>query len=192
MTAESLVASYTAIFGDLMDLDAREQADRQSRSARYYGWSERLSALGLPDYTRDLPRVTQTNTIMVGAFEQIASTLCDRAALRDLVPTRASVKAIAPEQQALAYVDAQRVFDFEPKLAPLAESDFGPRFDVLHRTFLGYPAGLGPPERTHEFFVLYKDVEQRHGAANRGHMPHVVAWSAVCQALTRHPEFHHY
>jgi hypothetical protein len=192
MPAETLIRSYTAIFGDLVEPEARTRYDRSNQRGRYFGWSEQLSALGLPDYTRDQARASQTNTIMIAAFEKLAIALCDRAAIRDLRLDKANVKPLSPELKALVQVEAPPVFAFEPKSAPLSEADFVPRFDVLHRTFLGYPAALAPREREAEFYALYKKVEQRHVAAKSGQAPHIPAWSAVCQGLARHPEFHHY
>ena len=70
---------------------------------------------------------------------------------------------------------------------------FAPRVDLLHRTFLGYPARLAPPEREPRFFALYAAVEASHRAAKKGKLsPAQAAWSAVCQGLVRHPELHFY
>lgn len=188
--AEVLIHSYTQIFGDLMLPEVRAPYDEAARRGAYFGWDQHLAALGLPDYTRDLGRATQTNTIMAAAFERLGVILCDRAAGRDLYSR--SPKPLPPAARGLAFVEPRTVFAFEPRPAPLSEADFGPRFDVLHRTFLGYPARLAPPERLHEFFAVYKKVESRHVALKQGQAPHVSAWSAVCQGLVRHPEFHHY
>jgi hypothetical protein len=184
--AEALIHSYTAIFGDLVLPSVREKYDVGNREARYFGWQEHLSALGLPDYHRDLPRVTQTNTVMVAEFERLATELCDRAAGRDLV-VRANPATASKDSDP----SAPRVFDFAPKPGPLSESEFRPRFDVLHRTFLGYPAELAPKERVEEFYALYTHVEERHRREKKAR-PDVAAWSSVCQGLARHPEFHHY
>lgn len=190
MPAESLIRSYTSIFGDLATPEVRAQYDAASRKARYFGWHNHLSSLGVPDYSRDQPRVGQSNTIMVAAFEQIGIELCDRAAVRELHPIKP--KALSPDLQALVQVQAPPVFAFDQKAGPLTQSDFTPRFDVLHRTFLGYPVALAPKEREPEFFALYKKVEARRANAKKGYPPHVAAWSAVCQGLVRHPEFHQF
>lgn len=190
VAAETLIRSYTAIFGDLMIPEHRKGYDVSNRNARYFGWQEHLSALGLPDYLQDLPRVTQTNTVMVAEFERLAATLCDRAANKDLRP--GANKPLTPELKALVQVEAPPVFAFQAKPGPITLDEFRPRFDVLHRTFLGYPAELAPPERTPEFHALYTQVEARHRKEGKGAPPFVSAWSAVCQGLSRHPEFHHY
>ena len=41
-----------------------------------------------------------------------------------------------------------------PAAAP-TEAEFAERFDVLHRTFLGYPAALATRDRTGAYFKLY-------------------------------------
>jgi hypothetical protein len=66
---------------------------------------------------------------------------------------------------------------------------------VLHRTFLGYPSKLAPPDRLPGFFKLYTDVVARHaatGAPKSRFLPGDAGWAAVCYAFVRHPEFHLY
>lgn len=46
VAAETLIRSYTAIFGDLMIPEHRKGYDVSNKSARYFGWQEHLSALG--------------------------------------------------------------------------------------------------------------------------------------------------
>lgn len=190
--AETLIRSYTAIFGDILPPEIRKNYASANAKAPYFGWEQYLSALGLPDYTRDLPRTQQSNTIMVAAFEQLAIFLCDRAALRDLGPNKP--KPLSPELEGLVQFKSPPVFDFSAKPGPITLDEFRPRFDVLHRTFLGYPAALAPPERVEEFHALYTKVEERHRTDKKlGGLPsHLAGWSAVCQGLARHPEFHHY
>jgi hypothetical protein len=92
-------------------------------------------------------------------------------------------------------VAKRAIFAFDVPRAPLDEAGFAPRFDVLHRTFLGYPASLAPPERVGEFYRLYRETVERHSAANAPKSrftPIESGWSAVCQGLARHPEFHLY
>lgn len=189
--AETLIRSYTAIFGDLIPPEIRKNYSVGNRKGRYFGWEEHLSALGLPDYHRDLPRVTQTNTIMVAEFERLATMLCDRSANRDLVPQPPPKTPPDAELKELVQVSAPPVFAFAVKPGPLTAAEFKPRFDVLHRTFLGYPVELAPRERLAEFHALYTRVEERHRVEKKGR-PFVSAWSSVCQGLARHPEFHHY
>ena len=45
---------------------------------------------------------------------------------------------------------------------PLDAGAFAPRFDVLHRTFLGYPRRSRRPQRTARFFQLYRDIAADH------------------------------
>lgn len=189
--AETLIRSYAAIFGDLIGPEGRKNYPLGSRTGRYFGWEEHLPGLGVPDYQRDLPRVGQTNTVMVAEFERLAAALCDRAAARDLLPNP-NAKPLTPELKALVQVNAPPVFPFTAKAGPISEADFAPRFDSLHRTFLGYPAELAPKERIGEFYALYTHVEARHRADKPSSASFVSAWSAVCQGLARHPEFHHY
>jgi len=190
--AEVLIHSYTAIFGDLLPPEIRKNYGAANAEGRYFGWEQHLSALGLPDYPRDLPRVTQTNTVMVAAFEGLAATLCDRAALHDLTP-RLRDATLAPELAALVQVKAPPLFAFDAPPGPITIDAFRPRFDVLHRSFLGYPVDLAPPERVADFHALYTEVEARHRGGQKSSVPPpVAAWSAVCQGLARHPEFHHY
>ena len=42
------------------------------------------------------------------------------------------------------------------------EGALAKRFDVLHRTFLGYPRTLAPPSRTKRFLGLYRDIVRMH------------------------------
>ena len=190
--AEALIHSYASIFGDLMPPEIRKNYSAANAQARYFGWESHLSALGLPDYPRDLPRVTQTNTVMVAEFEALATTLCDRAAAHDLIP-RLRDATLTPELAALVQIKAPPLFAFDAPAGPLTRDAFASRFDVLHRTFLGYPIGLAPVERLDQFHALYTEVEARHRTGKKsGVPPSVSAWSAVCQGLARHPEFHHY
>ena len=39
-------------------------------------------------------------------------------------------------------------------------------FDVLHRTFLGYPVKLAPPDRVERFHTLFTAISQRHAGAS--------------------------
>jgi hypothetical protein len=94
------------------------------------------------------------------------------------------------------------LFTFEMPRGPLDAAAFAPRFDVLHRRFLGYPAELAPPERAGRFFALYQSIVARHSTvatgstgAGRGRArftPEQAGWAAVCYGLVRHPEFQLY
>jgi len=72
---------------------------------------------------------------------------------------------------------------------------FAAPFDVLHRTFLGYPASLAPTDRAARFLALYQDTVKRHAAADAPKsrlLPEQAGWATVCQGLIRHPEFQLY
>jgi hypothetical protein len=86
------------------------------------------------------------------------------------------------------------IFAFEPLPGPMSDADFAARFDVLHRTFLGYPAALAPPERAPRYFALYRDIAANHAKAlpKSRFTADQAAWAAVCYGLVRHPEFHLY
>ena len=86
------------------------------------------------------------------------------------------------------------IFAFDPPPGAMDEAQFAPRFDVLHRTFLGYPAKLAPPEREGRYFELYKDIVANHTKAlpKSKFSPDQAGWAAVCYGLIRHPEFQLY
>jgi hypothetical protein len=177
---EAYVRSYLNLFGGLGPKEVQDRARGADGGQLFDTWDDYLAALGFPDYKLDLPRATQTNAIMVATFERLAVALCDRAVERDL-------KSNPPLP-----VDQRVVFAFEVPATTMNEGEFAARFDVLHRTFLGYPAALAP-KRTEEFFGLYKKVESLHAAAKKTRFtPAQAGWSAVCQGLARHPEFHLY
>ncbi len=175
---EVYIRSYLQLFGGLAPRDVQAKARGADGNQLFDAWDDYLAALGLPDYKLDLPRATQTNAIMDAAFERLAIALCDRAVERDL-------KAHPP-------LASRVIFAFD---APehLDDAGFAERFDVLHRTFLGYPAALAPG-RADDFRGLYTHIEQSHrGAAKSSRFtPTEAAWAAVCYGLARHPEFHLY
>jgi hypothetical protein len=120
---------------------------------------------------------------MIAAFERLGVALCDRSVEHDL-------KA-KPE----LLVRDRLVFAFEPPPEPVTDAAFGRGFDVLHRTFLGYPARLAPAGRADAFLDLYRQTVARHAdkAAPRSRFtPSEAGWAAVCYGLVRHPEFHLY
>ncbi len=170
---EAYLRSYLAWFGGLAPLDA--QARLKPRGL-FDAWDDYLAALGLPDYKIDLPRATQTNTLMIATFGRLGEALCDRAAEHDL-----HGKARPP-------IDKRVVFAFDPTPAPPTDDEFAARFDVLHRTFLGYPAALAPPGRVARMAALYRDVVRRHQGGKGPLTADETGWAAVCTALVRHPE----
>jgi hypothetical protein len=170
MPPEVYLRAYLRWFGGLAPLDV--QARARGRGL-FDAWDDYLAALGLPDYRIDLPRQTQSNTLMVSAFGRLGEALCLRAVEHDLHIKKTPL--------------AERViFAFEPTRQPPTAAEFTPRFDVLHRTFLGYPAALAPAERTPRFFALHEAVAARHA---KGPLTgDETGWAAVCTALVQHPE----
>lgn len=135
-------------------------------------WPNYLAALGLPDHHVDAPRLTRSNTVMRAAIGRLGEALCVRAAQRDLHDR--------------APADKRMLFAFDAVAAP-TRAQFATAFDVLHRTFLGYPSSLAPRNRVDRMFELYRRI-----AADRD--PKAVltadetAWVGVCTALVQHPE----
>jgi hypothetical protein len=181
--AEAYVRTYLQLFGGLAPLEVQRRARGADGAALFDTWDDYLSALGFPDYRLDLPRGTQTNALMIAAFERLGVALCDRAVEHDL-------KAKPPP-----FVKDRLVFAFEPPAGEASEAAFTQGFDVLHRTFLGYPARLAPQGREKDFFTLYRETFARHaekGAPRSRFTPAEASWAAVCYGLVRHPEFHLY
>jgi len=170
MPPEVYLRAYLTWFGGLAPLDV--QARARGRGL-FDAWDDYLAALGLPDHRLDLPRQTQTNTLMLAAFGRLGEALCVRAAEHDLHDRRTPASA-------------RVVFAFEPVEHPTA-AQFAERFDVLHRGFLGYPAALAPADRTPRYRALYTDVAAHH-TARQPLTPDETAWAAVCAALIQHPE----
>ena len=182
---EAYMRTYLTLFGGLAPLDVQKRARGADGGQLFDTWDDYVSALGLPDYRLDIPRQTQTNALMVATFERLGVALCDRAVEHDLKPPKGG--EAPPVAQRL-------VFAFDAPNGALDAGGFAPRFDTLHRTFLGYPAALAPPQRTARFFQLYRDVEGGHAKASprSRFTPTEAAWAAVCYGLVRHPEFHLY
>jgi hypothetical protein len=166
--AEAFLRAYLTWFGGLAPA---EVIQRTQRSALLDRWSSYMTSIGLPDYQFDMPRATESNPVMLATFGRLAEALCVKSAEHDLHDR--------PR-------DGRVVFDFEPMTAPSLE-EFKPRFDVLHRTFLGYPAELAPPHRIERFWRLYQKVAANH-AVNPDLTADELGWVAVCTALVQHPE----
>lgn len=179
---EAYVRTYLSLFGGLSPIDTQLALRGNDGSAIFDTWNDYLSSLGLPDYRIDIPRQTQTNTLMLATFERLGIALCDRAVEKDL-------GTMAPT------IDKRLIFAFDAPAMLTDLGEFSKRFDVLHRTFLGYPTALGPPTRAQDFFKLYTDVVVRHGmkgAPSSRFKPEQAGWANVCYGLVRHPEFHLY
>jgi hypothetical protein len=174
---EAYLRAYLGWFGGLAPLDVQGRARPRGL---FDAWDDYLAALGLPDDRLDQPRANQSNTLMLATLGRLGEALCDRAAERDLHGKPPAA-------------DARVVFAFELTAKPPTEAEFADRFDVLHRTFLGYPLHLAPPGRLGRFYALYQDVAARHGkdpkAARKAPLtPDEAAWAAICVALVSHPE----
>jgi hypothetical protein len=172
MPAEVYLRAYMMWFGGLAPLEVQARArGRQLFDA----WDDYLAALGLPDYRIDLPRQTQSNSLMLAAFGRLGEALCLRAVEHDLHD-----KKTPPDQRV--------VFAFEPVARP-TEAQFADRFDVLHRGFLGYPAALAPPDRARRYYALFAQVAEHHPSKPKNPLTgEETAWAAVCTALIQHPE----
>jgi hypothetical protein len=176
---ETYMRTYLELFGGLAPLEVQRRA--RGPEGLFDTWDDYLSALGLPDYRVDAPRKEQTNALMVATFERLGVALCDRAVESDL-----RAKDPVP-------VDKRVVFAFDVPQGPLDEAGFASRFDVLHRTFLGYPLSLAPAQRKARFYELYRGIAGEAGAGQRSKLtPEERGWAAVCYGLVRHPEFHLY
>jgi hypothetical protein len=182
---EVTMRTYLQLFGGLAPLAVQARARGGDGNALFDTWDDYVSALGMPDHHLDIPRQTQTNALMVATFDRIGIALCDRAVEHDL---RSAGKAPAPP------VGERVVFAFELPDGEVDARGFAERFDVLHRTFLGYPATLAPPDRTDRFFQLYRDIVAGHAKAQprSRFSPREAGWAAVCYGLVRHPEFQLY
>jgi hypothetical protein len=179
---EVYMRTYLQLFGGLAPLDVQRRAKAGDGAGLFDTWDDYVSALGFPDYRVDIPRQMQTNALMIATFERLGVALCDRAVEHDL-------KAKTPPP-----VHERVVFAFDAPKGPVDATAFAPRFDVLHRTFLGYPASFAPPQRTARFFQLYRDIVADHAklSPKSRFTPEEAGWAAVCYGLVRHPEFHLY
>jgi hypothetical protein len=182
---EAYMRTYLTLFGGLAPLDVQKRARGGDGAQLFDTWDDYVSALGLPDYRFDIPRQTQTNALMVATFERLGVALCDRAIEHDLR---------APKGGEIPPVGQRLVFAFDVPKGELPAAEFAPRFDTLHRTFLGYPVSLAPPQRVARFYQLYRDIEAGHAKAEpkSRFSPSEAGWAAVCYGLVRHPEFHLY
>jgi hypothetical protein len=179
--AEAYLRTFMQLAGGGPPLDVQQRQRGNDGAHLFDNWNDYAAALGLPDHRNDLPRATETNALMIATFDRLAIALCVRAAEHDL-------RGNLPPGQ-------RHVFAFAGVPAPASAPAFLPAFDVLHRTFLSYPAALAPAQRTERFFALFRDTRARHEKAS-GPKPRLdpleAGWAAVCVGLARHPEFHVY
>src|SRR5208282_5240324 len=130
--------TYLQLFGGLAPQATQKRARGGDGGQLFDTWDDYVSALGLPDYRLDIPRQLQTNALMVATFERLGVALCDRAVEHDLQSGKGRVPPAVSERL---------IFAFEMPQGAVDAAAFAPRFDTLHRTFLGYPASLAPPQR---------------------------------------------
>jgi hypothetical protein len=169
------------LFGGMTPIQVQVAARGKDSSALFDTWNGYLSSLGLPDYRIDMARANQSNTLMLATFERLRIVLCDRALENDL--------------QMSTPLENRRVYAFDLPTGTLDRDGFAQRFDVLHRTFLGYPAALAPSSRIDSFLKLYQDTVARHaaqGAPTSRFTPTQAGFAAVCYGLMGHAEFHLY
>ncbi len=182
LPAEVYIRSYLQLFGGLTPTAVQAQG---SRDGLFDQWNDYIQSLGLPDHRIDLARNTQQTMLSAATAERLAIALCDRAVLRDLrgmdAPTARLVFAFATP----ADVNA------------VTEQLFTTHFNILHRTFLGYPSALAPDARTPRFYQLFQAAARAQATARgAGQTPSFTpveaGYAAVCYGLARHPEFIHY
>ena len=167
---EVYVRAYLTWFGGLAPLDVQRIARPK---ALFDAWDDYLAALGMPDYKIDLPRQTQSNTLMRATLGRLGEALCIRAAEQDL--------------HRKAAIAARIVYAFEVVAAP-SDAELAAGLDVLHRTFLGYPLRLAPADRVTKLAALYREVAAGHAGAKQPLTADETAWAAVCTTLVEHPE----
>lgn len=178
--AEAYMRTYLMLFGGMTALQAQTQLTGGG-GGLFDNWASYLGALGLPNYTLELPRKEETNALMIATFERLGVALCDKAIEKDLKGS-----PLVPVEQRLIYA-------FDVPATVLDEAGFAPRFEQLHRRFLGYPVKLAPTDdRQARFFALYQDTVKNHSATGSRFKAVEAGWAAVCQGLIRHPEFHLY
>lgn len=179
LTGETLIRSYLSLFGGLAPLEMQTRlrgTTPSGQTALFDTWVEYLSALGMPDYAQDIPRFSETNPLMLAAFERIGVALCDRAVTSDLRNANVSERV---------------VFRFALTAAQPSDAELDQRVGVLHRRFLGYPLAMAPDGRAARFRQLYRETVART-ATRAGMNPTEAAWATACYAFVRHPEFHVY
>lgn len=169
LPAEAFLRAYLRWFGGLAPIEVQHRATGNNL---FDQWGDYVTALGLPDYKIDAPRVTQSSPMMLATLGRLGEALCVRAAQHDL--------------RAGAAPSSRVVFAFDAPAAP-TRAQFAAGFDVLHRTFLSYPAALAPADREPRFYALYQRVASHHkeGAQLTADQ---TAWVAICAALVMHPE----
>lgn len=179
LPAEVYLRTYGRLFGDLTPAQVEAVGRGSDPNILFDRFRDYLASLGLPDHRQDVNRGAATNSIMVATFDRLAIALC--------------VRAIERELRGAVPLASRRVFAFDAPDRALTDAEFEERFDLLHRTFLGYPAKLAETDRVARFRGLYRGaIEDAEKSAPRKLTPREIGWAAVCYGLARHPEFHLY
>lgn len=180
--AEVYLKSYLRFFGDdLTPLEVESIARGADAGSVFDRWANYLSSMGFADYKLDVGHPTDTNTLMIATFERLGIAMCVRRAEVELRRTPSPPP-----------ISQRRVFAFDMTPGDPTDAEFAARFDVLHRTFLAYPAALAPTDRSSRFLQLFRDVVERHtttDAPPSRFTPQQAGWATVCYGLIRHPEF---
>ncbi len=178
LPVEAYLKTYLQIFGGLTPKEIEGSA---KKDALFRAWSDYLGVLGLPDYGRDIGRQPETNPLMLATFERLGIALCDEALIHDW-------KAMPKPA-----VKDRHVFAFDMPADKPTQADFAKGFEVMHRTFLGYPAKMARTDRVTRFYGLYNDVVKAHDPkVSKNFTAQEAGWAAVCYGLVRHPELHLY
>ena len=128
---------------------------------------------------------TQTNALMVAAFERLGVALCDRAVEHDLegagtpplAKDRARLRVRAARRARSRPRRSRRGFDVAPPHVP--------------RLSRGARAA-GARERASSRSTRTRRAPRRAARPSRASRPAEAGWAAVCYGLVRHPEFHLY
>ncbi len=182
LPGEVYLRTINRMLGDVTPLEAEAIMRADEPASLFDRWADYIASLGLPDYQNDVNRAVSTNSLMVATCERLAIAVCIRTAEKELRPG-------APP------IEKRKVYAFDPTPNPPTDAEFDARFDVLHRTFLGYPAHLAETtDRSLRFRNLYRQAVARGAGetVSRKLTPTEQGWVAVCYGLARHPEFHLY
>ena len=171
VSPEVYLRAYLGWFGGLVPLDVQNRARPKGL---FDAWDDYL-VRARPARLQDRPAAPDP--------EQHADARDARPARRGAVRARRRARSARRQDAARS---ARRVRVRCRAATPTTRSASG--FDVLHRTFLGYPAKLAPGERVAKFHALFTEVAARHAGAKNPLTADETAWVAVCTALVQHPE----
>ena len=168
--------SYLQLFGGLAPLDA--QTALRGNNGLFDTWRDYLAALGMPDYTLEIARNPQTNSLMIATFERMGVALCDRAVEKELqadtrrrrrhserssLSSRPQRSRRRPIHRALRHPSS----DFSRLSGQARQKPIAcPLLQDLHR-HRGRPRGQGRSQ------ILFT--------------PPLAGWATVCYGLVRHP-----